>query len=118
MKTFDELQFAICRLQSYELSKLKAWIDNLEGPDLWSVQEASTALRPNAALVTVQRAIESLAPDQFAELRDWLRLVDTESVAMLAAVDDGISSLEEQGGVELDREELEARVRQWAGVSS
>jgi len=118
MKTFDDLRFAICRLSGNDQCKLQVWIESLGELEQWSVREASPTYGSSPELAAVQKAIESLESDQIAELRNWLRLMDTETPEMLAAIDEGIRSFEEKGGMEFTREELEARVRQWAGVSS
>ncbi|MGH7956214.1 MAG: hypothetical protein ACREH8_04295 [Opitutaceae bacterium] len=42
------------------------------------------------------------------------RLLTEETPEMLAAIDEGVRSLEEKGGREYPRAELEQKVRQWA----
>ena len=79
-----------------------------------------TAIVPTMSTVAeIETAIEKLSPAEQRELADRLndRLFE-ETPAMLVAIDEGIRSLETEGGREYTRAELEQKVRQWAhGVS-
>jgi len=61
--------------------------------------------------------LKTLPPQEVAKVRDWLIENDEESPELLAAIDAGLRSLEEKGAREVSRNELENRVRQWAGGS-
>ena len=61
--------------------------------------------------------LETLPSDEVAKVRDWLVEHDEESPELLAAIDAGLRSLEEKGARVMTRDELEAKVRQWAGRS-
>jgi hypothetical protein len=67
----------------------------------------------------IEAAIEKLPAAEQRELARWLgdRLLQEESPEMLAALDEGIRSLEEKGAREYTRLELEQKVRRWSGVS-
>ena len=57
-----------------------------------------------------------LAPDhEAARLRDQPGGSDQESPELLAAIDQGLRSLHEKGARVMGCDELEAKVRQWAG---
>jgi hypothetical protein len=68
----------------------------------------------------IEAAIEKLSPQERRELAAWYEehLLMEESPEMLAALDEGIRSLEEKGAREYTREELEQKVRQWTGASA
>ena len=72
-----------------------------------------------STVAEIESAIEKLSAVEQRELARWLeeRLLQEESPEMLAALDEGIRSLEQNGVREYTRTELEQRVRQWAGVS-
>jgi len=72
-----------------------------------------------STVTEIEAAIEKLPAAQQRELARWLgeRLLDDESPEMLAALDEGIRSLEEKGARAYTRGELEQKVRQWAGTS-
>ncbi len=61
--------------------------------------------------------LESLPPDEVAKVRDWLTEHDEESPELLAAIDAGLRSLDEKGAQVVTRDQLENKVRQWAGRS-
>jgi hypothetical protein len=61
--------------------------------------------------------LRTLPPQEVAKVRDWLIEHDDESPELLAAVDAGIRTLEEKGAHVVTRDELEKKVRQWAGGS-
>lgn len=67
-------------------------------------------------LAEIQAAILALKPEEQQELRAWLHEID-ETPEMLAAIDEGIRSLEQTGGDPQTRAELQEKVRRWAGVS-
>jgi len=71
-----------------------------------------------STVTEIEAALEKLTPAQQREIADWLesRLMP-ETPAMLAALDEGIHSLEEGGAREFTRTELEPKVRQWAGTA-
>ena len=54
---------------------------------------------------------------EVAKVRDWLTEHDEESPELLAAIDAGMRSLETKGARVTTRQELENKVRQWAGKS-
>lgn len=51
---------------------------------------------------------------EFVEHEIVARLMTEETPAMLAAIDEGVRSLDEKGGRETSRVQLEKKVRQWA----
>jgi len=59
----------------------------------------------------------TLPPIEVAKVRDWLTEHDEESPELLAAIDAGMRSLETKGARVTTRQELENKVRQWAGKS-
>jgi hypothetical protein len=61
--------------------------------------------------------LQTLPLDEVAKVRDWLNEHDEESPALLAAIDAGMRSLEVKGARVISRDELENKVRQWAGKS-
>jgi len=61
--------------------------------------------------------LETLPPDEVAKVRDWLTQHDEESPELLAAIDAGLRSLDEKGAQVVTRDQLENKVRQWAGKS-
>ena len=61
--------------------------------------------------------LQALPPQEVAKVRDWLIAHDDESPELLAAIDQGLRSLEEKGARVVTRGELETKVRQWAGKS-
>ena len=72
-----------------------------------------------STVAEIESAIEKLSAVEQRELARWLeeRFLQEESPEMLAALDEGIRSLEQNGVREYTRSELEQKVRQWAGVS-
>ena len=61
--------------------------------------------------------LQTLPADEVAKVRDWLSEHDEESPALLAAIDAGMRSLEANGARVISRDELDNKVRQWAGKS-
>jgi hypothetical protein len=59
--------------------------------------------------------LKTLPPQEVAKVREWLIEHDEESPELLAAIDAGMRSLEGKGGRVVTRDELENKVRQWAG---
>jgi hypothetical protein len=72
-----------------------------------------------STVTEIEGAIAKLTPTEQREIALWLeeRLVTDESPEMLAALDVGIRSLEQNGSRLITRPELEQKIRQWAGVS-
>ena len=72
-----------------------------------------------STVTEIEGAIAKLTPSEQREIARWLedRLVVEESPEMLAALDVGIRSLEQNGARPVSRAELEQKIRQWAGVS-
>jgi len=68
-------------------------------------------------LTEIQEAIRQLAPQEQRELRFWLDDTVEETPAMLAAIDEGLHSLQTKGTQPFTRAQLEQRVRQWSGGS-
>ncbi len=63
-------------------------------------------------LIEIQEAIEKLAPKERAELWDWFQAQEVEETdEMLAAVDEGIRSIEEQGGT--PAQEVRKLITKW-----
>jgi len=62
-------------------------------------------------LAEIQEAILQLTPKEQQALRHWLDETAEETPEMLAAIDEGISSLATEGGVPV--EEVRRRLRQW-----
>lgn len=61
--------------------------------------------------------LQTLPPQEVAKVRDWLIEQDEESPELLMAIDQGVRSLEEKAARLTSRQELESKVRQWAGRS-
>lgn len=72
-----------------------------------------------STVAEIEAAIEKLPAADQREVARWLeeRLLQDESPEMLAALDEGIRSLEAEGAREYTRPELEQKVRRWSGVS-
>lgn len=70
-----------------------------------------------AKLAEIQEAILQLDPKEQQLLRLWLDATAEETSEMLAALDEGVRSLAEEGSREYTRTELEQKVRRWAGGS-
>lgn len=68
-------------------------------------------------LAEIQQAIQRLAPEEQQALRHWLDEAADETPAMLAAIDEGVASLQTKGTTKPTRAELETKVRRWAGAS-
>jgi len=68
-------------------------------------------------LAEIQDAIRQLAPQEQQELLHWLDEKVEETPAMLAAIDEGLHSLQTKGTQPFTRAQLEQRVRQWSGGS-
>jgi hypothetical protein len=65
-------------------------------------------------LAEIQEAIQRLAPEEQQALRHWLDEKAEETPAMLAAIDEGLHSLQTKGTQPFTRAQLEQRVRQWS----
>jgi hypothetical protein len=63
-------------------------------------------------LAEIQEAIRQLAPQEQQELLHWLDDKIEETPAMLAAIDEGLHSLQTKGAKPFTRAQLEQRVRQ------
>jgi peptidoglycan/xylan/chitin deacetylase (PgdA/CDA1 family) len=61
--------------------------------------------------------LQTLPPQEVAKVRDWLMEHVEESPELLAAIDEGLRSLRDKGARVVTRDELEQKVRQWAGRS-
>ena len=72
-----------------------------------------------STVTEIEAALEKLLPAEQRQIIHWLeeRLSGEESPEMLAALDEGIRSLEANGTREFTRVELEQKVRRWAGAS-
>ncbi len=68
-------------------------------------------------LAEIQKAIQRLAPEEQHALLQWLDEKTDETPAMLAAIDEGLHSLQTKGTQPFTRAQLEQRVRQWSGGS-
>ncbi len=72
-----------------------------------------------STVTEIETAIDklSLAEQRAIAMHLGERLVSEESADMLAALDAGIRSSEQNGASPVTRQELEQKVRQWSGVS-
>jgi hypothetical protein len=61
--------------------------------------------------------LKTLPPEEVIKVRDWLMEHDEESPELLAAIDEGLRSLEKKGARVVTRGELEQKVQKWAGRS-
>ena len=68
-------------------------------------------------LAEIQEAIQRLAPQEQQVLRHWLDEIAEETPEMLAAIDEGLRSLQTHGTKTPTRAELETKVRRWAGTA-
>jgi hypothetical protein len=118
MDALENIQTAIARLSDRDRRQLHAWMTALVRLEDWAVREASVNYVLTPELLAVQIAIQNLNMTQIRELREWLELMGEETPQMLAAIDEGLRSLNRGSSREFSREELHARVRQWAGLSS
>ncbi len=68
--------------------------------------------------------IKALPPKEKTKVVEFMereieeRLLAEETPAMLAAIDEGVRSLDEKGGREYTRAQLEQKMRQWARGAS
>ncbi|MCX6952294.1 MAG: hypothetical protein NTV51_09035 [Verrucomicrobia bacterium] len=68
--------------------------------------------------------IKALSPEEKVKVVEFMeqeiaaRLLTEETPAMLAAIDEGVRSLDQSGGREYTRAELEQKVRQWSRGAS
>ena len=68
-----------------------------------------------SGLIEIQQAIEKLSEEERTQLRQWLEAYEDdgieESDELMAAIDEGIRSLETEGGIPLEavRQEFLAR---------
>ena len=69
--------------------------------------------RVKAAEIIAQ--IKELPPEEFAKVSAFI--LGEETPEMLAAIDEGVRSLEQKGGKIQTRAELQEKVRRWAGES-
>lgn len=67
----------------------------------------------NATEIIAQ--IKALTPEEFAKVSAFMS--GEESPEMLAAIDEGLRSLDQNKGTIQTRAELQEKVRRWAGVS-
>ena len=66
-----------------------------------------------STVTEIEAAIEKLAPEQQREVADWLNaLLIEETPEMLAAIDEGIRSLETEPTVPI--EEVRGKIKGWA----
>jgi hypothetical protein len=72
---------------------------------------SSRHVAPVTKLAEIQQAILRLDPVEQQSLRHWLDEMAEETPAMLAALDHGLDSLVQEGGVPIA--EARARLRQW-----
>jgi hypothetical protein len=64
----------------------------------------------------IKDAILHLPPEDRESLRHWLDDTAEETPEMLAAIDEGLRSLREEGGIPI--EEVRKNIAQWATKSS
>ena len=74
---------------------------------------APTYWRTMSTVPEVEAALEKFTPEQLREVADWLnaRLVPEETPEMLAAIDDGLRSLETEP--KLSAEDVRRNIRAW-----
>lgn len=66
-----------------------------------------------STVAEIEAAIEKLSPEQQREIADWLNaLLVEENPEMLAAIDEGIRSLETEPTVPI--EEVRRKIKGWA----
>jgi hypothetical protein len=66
--------------------------------------------------IDVIHQIESLPVGELVKVRDWFWAHETESPELLAAVDEGLLSLQKESARVVTQENLLQKVHQWAGV--
>lgn len=73
----------------------------------------ATSSLPMSTVSEVESALEKFTPEQLKEVADWLnaRLVSQETPEMLAAIDDGLRSLETEP--KLSAEDVRRNIRTW-----
>jgi hypothetical protein len=64
----------------------------------------------------IEAALDRLPPEQLREVSDWIaaRLVPSATSAMLAALDEGIRSLQTEPTV--PAEEVRKKIKEWSAV--
>lgn len=67
-------------------------------------------------LAEIQDAILHLPPQDREQLRHWLDETDEETPEMLAAIDEGLRSLQEKGVIPL--EDVRKKISSWATGSA
>ena len=67
-----------------------------------------------STVTEVERALEKFSPAQMQEVADWIaaRLLPEETPEMLAAIDEGLRSLENEPTLSAD--EVRRNIRAWA----
>lgn len=65
----------------------------------------------------VIRHLQHLPAGEVAKVREWLAAREEESPELLAAIDEGLRSLQKKGARIVTRDELVTKVRQWTGGS-
>ncbi|HEY0947107.1 MAG TPA: hypothetical protein VGD81_17625 [Opitutaceae bacterium] len=79
--------------------------------------ENSAWLADTMTALDVIKQLETLPPGEVAKVRAWLTEHEEESPELLAAIDEGLRSLETKGARITTRDELEMKVRRWADGS-
>jgi len=76
--------------------------------------QAETTCFSMSTVSEVEAALEKFTPEQLREVADWLnaRLIPQETPEMLAAIDDGLRSLETEP--KLSAEDVRQNIRAWA----
>ena len=84
--------------------------ENVESPDLPLAPKATSCMHMST-VTEVEAALEKFTPEQLREVADWLsaRLMPEETPEMLAAIDEGLRSLETEP--KLSVEEVRQNIR-------
>ncbi len=119
MSTVQEIQRAIERLSEEELIELSQWIWNREcAPDAEKGllnEPAAGALREHReGLRQIEAALDRLSPEQLRLVSDGIaaRLMPKTTPAMLAALDEGIRSLQTEPLV--PAEAIRHKIKEWS----
>jgi DNA-binding transcriptional regulator YbjK len=112
MNTVEDIQHALAQLAESERRVVKTWLDELMGSGSNTVKETA-ALYGSLELHAIQTAVQQLDEQQRRELRDWLEAVDEdETPEMLAAIDEGLRSLETEPTISI--EDMRREIASWS----
>lgn len=119
MSTVRDIERAIERLTEVEVGELRQWLwdrdiarDAQKG--LLNEPTEETLREHRGNIGKIEAALDRLPPERLREVGDWIaaRLMPESTPAMLAALDEGICSLQTESTV--PAEEVRKKIKAWA----